>query len=192
MTFTLLPAPALVAQAVDLGGHGVEHRAGPGVGLGPAGGHHRHLAARGLGGAAGDGGVEVQQAELFEPRLQRHRPVRVDGGAHHEQAAGLHRRGAARGGAVAEQHRLGLRGVDDHRDDDVALRAERGQRIAGRAAVAREGFGHLAAHVEHMRRVARAAQRLRHAGAHGAKAHEADGRGWVEVMQGLFLERVAA
>ncbi|MDT4825143.1 hypothetical protein FQZ97_584170 [compost metagenome] len=168
-----------IAQAVDLGGHRVEHRAGLFIRRGGAGGHHRHLAARGLGGAAGDRRVEVQDALLRKARLERHRPVRVDGGAHHEQAAGLHRCRAAGRGAVAEQHRLGLRRVDDHADHDVALRAERGQRVARGAAIAREGCGDAGAHVEHMRRMARAAQRLRHAAAHGAQAHEADDGGGV-------------
>ena len=51
-----------VAQPVDLAGHRVEQRAGLGIGLGPGRGHHRHLAAGGLGGAAGDRRVDVEDA----------------------------------------------------------------------------------------------------------------------------------
>ena len=164
-----------IAQAVDLGGHGVERRAAAGVGLGAAGGHHRHLAAGGLGGAAADGRVQHPQAQRLEPRLQRDGPVGVDSAAHHEGAAGLQRRGHA---AAAEEHVLGLRGIDHHAHHHVAGGREFGCAGTRGAAVAGEAFGGPGAHVEDVRRQARPAQRRGHARAHGPKADEPDaGRG---------------
>ena len=58
-----------------------------GVGLGPPRRHHGHLAGGGLGRAAGDRRIEVQQAALVQPLLQRDRPIRVDRRTHHEDAA---------------------------------------------------------------------------------------------------------
>ena len=62
-----------VAEAVDLGRHRVEAGLGlrPGRVAGRA--HHRHLARRGLGGAAGDRRVDVEQAEASSRRSKRDR-----------------------------------------------------------------------------------------------------------------------
>jgi hypothetical protein len=83
--FTVAAGAGAVAQAVDLAGHGIQQPACGGKGLGPARGHHRHLAVGGLGGAAGQSARRHQmQALAVQALLQRGRPVRVDGGAHHE------------------------------------------------------------------------------------------------------------
>ena len=84
-----------VAEPVDLGGHRVQERLGhrPRRVAGRA--HHRHLARRRLGGAARDRRIDVEQAHRLEAALERDRDVRVDGRAHHEDAARPHRRGGA-------------------------------------------------------------------------------------------------
>ena len=100
-----------VAELVDLGGHGVEQGFGHGIGGRGAGRHHGHLPAGGLGGTAGNRRIDVEQAHVVQALFHCHRPVGLDGGAHHKHAARLHGCGAA---LRAKQHALGLRGIDDH------------------------------------------------------------------------------
>ena len=157
-----------VAQLVDLGGHVVERAAGLGVGGGGAGGHHRHFARCCLGRAAGNGRVQVQQAQAGQARFELHRPVRVHRGAHDEQAAGPQGR---RGTALAEQHGFGLRGVHHHAHDHLAVRGQFGRAGTGHTTVGRESLGDFQAHVAHVHVPARAAQRSGHAAPHGAQAN---------------------
>ena len=160
-----------VAELVDIGGHRIERLANLRVGLGAARRHHRHLSRGSLGGAARNRRIQVEQSNFGQAPLERHRPVGVDGGAHHEHAAGCQRGG---GTAFAEQHGFGLRGIDHDAHHHAALRGHFGRTSAGNAALGSEGLGGLGTYVEHVHAVARAAQRPGHALSHGPEADHSD------------------
>ncbi|OMP13261.1 hypothetical protein COLO4_01989 [Corchorus olitorius] len=129
----------LVAQAIDLAGHGVEHMARRRICLGRGRGHHRHLARGSLGRPAGDGAIHIQNALLRETRLQRNRPVRVDRGTHDERAARSH---GGRCTGLSEQHSFGHAAfLGEIRRGTVA-------RVAGMhgIAVIAQGLGNAQAH----------------------------------------------
>ncbi len=105
-----------IAELVDLASHGIEHGLGLGVGFGGAGGHHRHFTIGGLGGAAGNGRVDVQQTLVGKALFQRDRPIGVYRGAHHENGSRSHGRGTAVG---TEKHLFGLLRIDHDRHHDV-------------------------------------------------------------------------
>ena len=171
----LAAGAGLVVELVDLGRHRVQKRVGNRIGFGAAGRHHRDLAGCRARRAAGDRRVQVQEARVRELRLDLFRPVRVHRRAHHEHAAGLHCvRHAAAVALAAPEHGLGLLGVHDHRDHDVARGADLVQAVAGDPAVFGERARRIGPQVEHLDRMARAPQRLRHAAAHCAEADQAD------------------
>ena len=158
----------LVAQAVDIAGHGIEQGTDSRVGLGRGSGHHGHLATSSLGGAARNGRIDIKNAELGQACLQGDGPVRVDRGTHHKHTAGRHGGGAA---LVAKQHRLGLGSVDHHRHNHLAVCCEFGGRSTGHATLRNKGLRHLCTHIKHMDLAAMAAQGARHAAAHGTEAN---------------------
>ena len=175
MILTLLPLPAR-SPAVDLGGHRVQERLGDGPRRIACRAHHGHLARCGLGRAARDRRIDVVKAHGLEAALEGDRDVGVDGRAHHEDAARLHRRcgaAAAVAFAGAEQHGLGLRRVDDDRDNNLAARGELGRRLARRPALRGERRGDAVARVADVDVGAGAAQRSGHARAHRAQADQA-------------------
>ena len=76
---------------------------------------------------------------------------------------------------LAEQDRLDLGAVHDHRDHDVARRADLGRRVGdGRAVLGGERLGSLAGAVEDRELVARAPQVRGHARPHDPQPDEPD------------------
>ena len=113
-----------VSELVNHGGDRIQNRTRARKGFWASRGHHSQLPQRGLGRAAADGGVQIEQPRrggLFgeAPRIVGRHRRRSD-----DDAARLHR---ARGGLAPEQRRLGLSRVDDDDQRDVGI----GERIRG-------------------------------------------------------------
>src|SRR3954453_14132286 len=135
-------------------------------------GNDRQAPVLGLGRGAGHGRVDEADPALVQrgadaPRVRRRDRRHVD--------AQRPLRGAVRDAVVAEQHRLDLGAVDDHGDDDVAVRADLGSRLGERRAVLLgERLGPRARAVVDGQLAAGAGQVRRHARAHDPQPHEAD------------------
>ena len=168
--FIAEPAPGLVAELEHRLGDGVEHRAGGGEGLGPPEAMTESWPLAALRGPAGDRGVEIEDAGLGGAR--RHGPGEVgrDGGAGEDHRPGPEVRHDP---AHAEEHRLGLGGVQHHDHHGVEAAGHFGQ-IARRAALGAEPRPRLRAGVEAERGVAGAQERAGDAVAHGAEAEHGD------------------
>ena len=105
-----------LADLIDLAGDRIEHRAQPVEGGAGAGGHHRHLAGGGLGGAAGDRGIQHQQAARLQLARDLLRIGHRDGGGDHDPRARAQPAGQP---VLAEQHGAALRGIDQQQQHGV-------------------------------------------------------------------------
>src|SRR4051794_7113615 len=170
MSLTVWPWPSsptwtMSSPMISSSGRALEVRLG-------AAGHHRQRPALGFRRRAGHGRVDEADPALVQrgadaPRVRRRDRRHVD--------AQRPLRGAVRDAVVAEQHRLDLGAVDDHGDDDIAVRADLGRRLGERRAVLLgERLGPRARAVVDGQLAAGAGQVRRHARAHDPQPHEAD------------------
>jgi hypothetical protein len=175
MIFTLLPAGA-VAQAVDLGGHRVQQPAGLGVGRGRPAVIIVIWPAGGLGGAAGDGRVQVQQAHGLEPGASSATDQRGSTVEHITKTLpGCSAAATAPLPKSTSSVCAALTTTETTTPQCAATSAGLAQAVPPSAAKACGGFG---PHIAHMHVIAGAAQRSGHAAAHGAQADQADVQGF--------------
>ena len=134
-------------------------------------GHDGHGAGLRAGLAAGDGGIQHQEAGLGDALAERAGGFRGDSGAAQDHRAGLQPRQAA---LRAEQHVLGLRGGDDEDHDGFKIGGQVGRRDhrsgAGGDELGSRGLADFAAGD----RVALLVQVERGSHAHGAETDHAD------------------
>ena len=151
------PAPGLGAELEDRLGDGVEDRAGGGEGLRAARGHDRELAARR---PCRPRPRSARRGRGRPPRRARAAMAAGEGGR--DRGAGEDDRARAGGAAPprrAEEHRLGLGGVQHHDDDGVEAAGATSARSPGAPPSARNRCTRLRAGVEAERGVAGAQER---------------------------------
>ena len=160
-----------VAQPVDLAGHRVEQAAGRSKGLGPARGHHRHLAGGGLDRTARDRGVDQPQPKGLQAGLPQRRQRGVDRGRADHHRAGLQVRRQAR---VTKQQGFSLGRSDHQHQHHIAGRRQLGH--AGGDPAAGLGNGGVGGRVQVEAPGGDAARqcRERRAPAHRAQADHAE------------------
>ncbi len=160
-----------VAQPIDLGRHRLQGRVGPGEGGRGAGGHDRELAISGANRPAADRGVQIVAAGGLQTCGEGAGLIRVHGHAGDIDRAGRHGFGDAR---RAEQHRLGLGGVDHHPDDDLGSGDGLGGLGGGAPALGDKAIHRRRRHIVADHVETGPAQGLGHAKSHRAQAD--DGR----------------
>jgi len=159
------------AHVEALAGDGVEYRADLLAGFRVAGDHHRHGSVARARGAARHRRVERPNAVRRKTLGERPGEIRRDGAAHDEHAAGPHARTCA---VRAKHDLLGLRRVDDERDDRGACPRD----LLRRGAHHGTGLPRLGicfrANVAHVDFVSLREQALRDAHAHRADSDHSD------------------